>query len=462
MRHRFVLIAVLVIATSGSAADEPTLATLRDSYAREWFKPEAHLRLAKYLADHGDRLTGFYISETARRGHFPAEMFDPAVRLVFLGDAFDNSPETEKRLQAELGREPEDVKTLVALADVHLSRAEWKKAEVHLRRALSVDPESDAIWPLAEVLRRDGREVEGDKLEADWLAAHPDSQEAWMRRVDDAMRSESPEALKAVNAALERFPDVASLHFNRAHLLHRMDDLEGATAEYVLAAQLDPRSAYIQGWTGRFFLKARKEEEKSLEYYLKAYFLDPHFYDTEFAEGRVRTLAYKRGAARFAAARERGTTAPQLLESDDPVIVGFALQEVGKHWAPAALPKLVALLAHDDDTLRYGAANVIAGNVGAEFDEQLRTLLRSPDLRVRSAAAYIAGARWKEKTVPMFTAWLEEPVDLVRYDAVSVLLEYGGEEGKNVLRSWRASGKGQDPRLTAILESMDEPPSPEE
>lgn len=461
MRVALLFAAVLNFAAPAFAADAD-LARLREAYARDWFNPEAHLRLAKHLADHGDRLTAFYISETARRSHFPEEVFDHAVRLVFLDDPFDNGLETERRLQADLEKSPEDVEKLIKLADVHLSRGEWKQAETYLKKALVLDPESTAIWPLAEVLRRDGREAEGDTLEEEWLAVHPESREAWAQRVETAMRAESPEALKTVDAALEKFPEDAQVHFNRARLLHRAGDLAGATAEYVRAAGLDPRSALIQGWTARFFLKAREDEEKALEYYLNAYFLDPHFYDTEYAESRVRGLAYRRGAARFAVALEDGKSAVELLQHEDPVVAGFALQEVSEHWTAGALPRLIALLAHDDDSLRYGSADVIALNVDAGFDEQLGALLQSPDLRVRSAAAYIAGARWKEKVVPIMISWLEHPVDLLRYDAVSVLFQSGGAAGEKAVRDCASSGKCRDARVKLILDAMDEPASPED
>lgn len=451
--RRFLILVVCLVPLCGRA-DVSELKKLRESYAREYFKAEAHLRLAKYLADYGDRLNAFFISETARRQHFPEEAFDLATRVVLRGDTFDNSALAEKRLRDDLAASPSDVKALIELADIHVSHSEWKAAEEELRRALVADPESvDAVAMLAEILRRTGREAEGDKLQEDWLKARPNSREAWLDRVDEAVGSRKVDALKVVNAALAKFPGEAILHFHRAHLLHLANDLDGATAEYVRAAELDPKSAYIQGWTARFFLKAKNDREKALEYYLSAYFLDPHFYDTEYAEGRVRTLASQLASSRYASARASGRTPLQLLETADPVVAGLAMKDVDNEWSPGARQKLVILLAHED--LRYGAADILARHVGAEFDEELRALLQSPDLLTRSAAAYIAGARWKEDVVPILTPWLDEPADLLRYDAVSILLEMGGERGKKELRKFAAAGKVKDARLKAILDAMD-------
>ena len=444
---------LLLLAAPLSAED--SLPALRDEFARRWFSPDAHLRLAKHHMQNGNRLLAFYISETAR-SHFPAEIFDAAARRIFLEDDFDNGPEAERLLRQRLQAAPQDPDVLTALADVHLSRGEWKEAEKHFRAVLVADPDSEVIWVLAEVLRRDGRESERDRLIADWLTAHPDSLPAWTHKIESAMQSQNPDAMKLVDQAVEKFPGDAQLHFNRGIILQRADDDEGAAAAFIRAAELDPHSARIQGWTARFFLKVVGDREKALEYYLNAYFLDPHFYDTEYAEGRIRRLAYEMAAAKGSAAADAGAKAVDLLADEHPVILGFALYEVGRTWTPEALPRVVALLAHDDSNIRYRAAGVLADNAPPDFDDQLRALLKDADLRVRSGAAYIAGERWKEKAVPLMTAWLDDPADLMRYDAVSVLLQSGGEPGRNAIRAYAASAKSTDPRILAILEAFDQ------
>jgi tetratricopeptide (TPR) repeat protein len=122
-------------------------------------------------------------------------------------------------------------------------------------------------------------------------------------RIETLFTAKSPEAAKAIDAALATYPEDAFLHYHRAGILSASGDHAAAAKAYVRAAELDPKSAVIQGWTARFFLKQAKDPERALEYYLNAYFLDPHFYDTEYAEGRIRTLAMERGAARFQAER---------------------------------------------------------------------------------------------------------------------------------------------------------------
>jgi hypothetical protein len=151
-----------------------------------------------------------------------------------------------------------------------------------------------------------------------------------------------------------------------------------------------------------------------------AYFLDPNFYDSEFAEGRVRTLAFNRAQRRFALDHNAGMSDAEILNSSDTVAAGLAMGELAKKsWDDKTRDSLVALLSRDYPSLRYGAADILGKHADASFDAHLQMLLKSGDLRVRAAAAYIAEARWKSAVTPILESWLADPVDLIRYDGDS-------------------------------------------
>ena len=440
-------------------ADDPGLIAARRQFAEHYFSAEAHLRLAIYLAEHQRKLTGFFVSESARRNQFDEKTFAQAVQSVYHHDDFRNSPEAEEALVREVRSHPDDAQKHDRLADLYLSRGDWKKAETELRRAIALNPESfDPVSVLAEVLRRDQREKEGLELEESWLRAHPKSLPAYTQKIESLHKGDPKAARSVMAEALNRYPGDAQLHYTHAVFLHESGSLPEAAAEFEKAASLAPRSAFIQGWTGRFFLKVMKDPEKSLYYYLNAYFIEPDFYDSEFAEGRIRTLGTQLGPARYQSERRAGRSALQLLDSDDPYVASLALQEAAKAWSPEVQSRVVGLLQHDDDSIRYHAAAILGEKADETFDEELRRLLRSPDLRVRGAAAYIAGARWKENVVPLLKPWLKENAELILYEAVSVLIESGGERGKAVLRAYRDSARVKAPQLVAILETIDRPP----
>ena len=47
----------------------------------------------------------------------------------------------------------------------------------------------------------------------------------------------------------------------------------------------------MQAWAGRFFLKAASKPAEALDYYFRAYFLEPDYYETEYVESRIARLA---------------------------------------------------------------------------------------------------------------------------------------------------------------------------
>ena len=451
--RRLSLLLLLLCCVAASVTADDELSRLREDYARRYFGVDTHLALAKHLESRGDQLTAFYICEAARRDRSGDEVFDPAFRRIFGGDLFDNSAAAEKRLRAEVEASPDDAAKRIALADVYLSRSEWKRAEKELKQALALAPDSfDAVALLAEVLRRDGRKTEGEALEAKWLAGHAQSVEALRHRAQALSGENDDAARKLLKEAVLQHPNDAQLHFMNGSMLQRAGDLVAAEKELTLAAELDPKSAMILGWTGRFELKLMKNPAKALPYYLDAYFLDPHFYETEYAEGRIRTIAYELAAGSVSAA----DSLLPLFRDRNPVVAGLAIARADEAWDAAYVEPLVALLASDDETVRARSAETLSNHVDATFDARLRELLRSSDLRVRGSAAYIAGARWKEEVVPILAPWLDEPADLIRYDAISVLATSGGDRGRALLRKARAEGKFTHERLKEMVDSLDQ------
>ncbi|HVE73350.1 MAG TPA: tetratricopeptide repeat protein [Thermoanaerobaculia bacterium] len=444
---RSFLLAVSLFA--GAAIQGAGIDQLRADYAQRFLDPQAHLRLSKHLEANGQRLTAFFVSEAARRQYFGDEVFDPAFRLVILDDPFDNSPEAEKRLAAAVAAAPGDAATLMKLADVYISRSNWKKAEPLVRKAIALAPdEHDYFAVLEQILVRANRLDDALKVRKQWADAHPQARETTIERVQQLLRAESPEAEKALAAALAAYPDEGILHFHHAGVLAEKDPAAAEKA-YLRAAELEPKLAMVQGWTGRFFLKNTKEPERALEHYLNAYFLDPHFYDSEYAESRIRSLAYDRAQALIAA--QPGADVATLLRHPDPVVVGLTIDRAGGAWKPEYAEPLISLLAHDDPNVRAMSSLVLSHHLAAA-DPRLDALLAHDDLRVRGMAAYIAGAKRGEAIVPLMTSWLDHPAQLIRYDAMSVLAMHGGKAGRDVLMKLRRSGKYIEPRLRDILD----------
>lgn len=439
------------------APQDETLERLRVDYAMRFMEPEPHMALAKYFRDHGNRLEAFYVLETARRGRFEEDEFNAAFKTYFLGEKpFDNSREAEARLLERLAREPESRDAVFALADIYISRDDWPKAKEYLNRLVGrgEDLFRDA-QALAEVHRRAGEEREGETVLEEWARRHPETAEAYRLRAARIPEDETAKFEALMAEAARKFPKDASFPFALAGLRLRQGRLKEAETLYVRAAELAPDSAYVQAWVGRFFFKAAPDDRRALDYYLNAYLLDPHAYETEFVESRIPQLDARLGEAGLRAQLARGVPLPKLLEDPRPSVVLAALGEMGKRWRPEYLGALVGLMAHDDGGVRWAATELLKTKADASFDPTLASLLEDKDLRRRGLAAYVAVHRWKARGFEQMRRMLGEEAELLRFDAVSALILEGGPEGRRVVLEHAAREK--NPRLKKLMEKAPEP-----
>jgi hypothetical protein len=76
---------------------------LRNQFAVNYLKPEAHFALAQYFLDKNDKIQAFYILEYARRYRFSTEEYDAAY-VKFFGD-FSAEPDVKAKEAFEKGYE---------------------------------------------------------------------------------------------------------------------------------------------------------------------------------------------------------------------------------------------------------------------------------------------------------------------------------------------------------------------
>lgn len=416
-------------------AEEPTLESLRKDLALRYFEADSHLALVKYQHDHGHRLLAFTISEHVRRRLFEREVFDSAFRQVFLGRArVEHGPGAEARLKAELKKDPESFETVNALANIYLVRSDWAAAEAMIRTECALKPaEYELVATLADVLESQDRRAEAEQVRDAFLERFPESEDTYLHRISQVW-GQPLQAEALLKQALKKLPQSGLLFFQQAVLLQKRDELERAAATFARAAELAPDSSHVQGWTGRFFLKVREDEEKALHYYLNAYFLDPHFYDTEHAEWRVRKLNGAAGRRAFQGLSKTAAGIRAALAHENNVTVLFALEHLSENWAPKLQDALLPLLGHDVVRIRWRSMILLAQHGDNSFDRHLKQLLEHRDLRVRGLAAYATVQRWGERSFVHIRSMLRHEAQLIRYDAISALALYGGDAGKEILR----------------------------
>jgi tetratricopeptide (TPR) repeat protein len=438
---------------AAQASQSKSLERLREEYAARYFEPEAHMALARHFRDAGRPLVAFNLLEGARRGRFEREVFDRAFETYFLGKKpFSNDKEAEAKLLARLAREPDSPDVLFGLADIYISREEYEKGRRYLVKLIALEPdEFEHVRALARVYSHEGKEAEAERIAREWVRKHPGSPESYAVRVADLVEKEPAKAKALLAEAAAKFPSDGLFPYYLAGIHLREENLKEAERLYLKAAELSPDSSEVQTWVGRFFFKAKPDDRRALEHYLRAYLLDPHAYETEHVESRIPKIAGRMAEARVRELTRGGAALATVVEDPDPFVVMAALGEMEKDWKPAYTQTLVGLMAHDDGGVRWKATELLKARADASFDPTLRELLRDKDLRRRGLAAYLAVHRWKAESFDLMRQMLREEAQLVRFDAVSALLIEGGPEGRRI--AFDHAAREPHPWLKKLLET---------
>jgi hypothetical protein len=238
--------------------------------------------------------------------------------------------------------------------------------------------------------------------------------------------------------------------FNKAIELQRAGETKQAEELFLKAAELAPRSVNVQSWVGRYFFKERHDDLRALPFYLTAYFLDPHAYEAEFVESRIRTINYDEATLRYRLLGRNDASLEEILKEPNPTVIVLALENLSDQWQPAYIKTLLGAMTHDDEEVRWLAAEAIRLHADRSFDETLKALLRDDDLRIRGLAAYISVHLWKQQSFEILRAMLRDQAQLLRFDAISALSREGGSEGRRILLARRRFET--QPRLRRMID----------
>lgn len=273
----------------------------------------------------------------------------------------------------------------------------------------------------------------------------------YQERIEALVEKEPARANAVITEAVAKFPSDGQLRFDLGAFLQREGKLREAEAQLVKAAELSPRSNHIQAWVGRFFFKVKGDNQRALPYYLNAYFLDPHAYESEFVESRIREINWKIAAARINQLLKSGVPLIDVCRNSNPTVAVQAISRATQEWRPEYLATMLALMGHDDEEVRWLATEAIENHADRSFDEKLKALLQERDLRKRGLAAYIAVHLWKQQSLALMRNTLREEAQLLRYDALSALMLEGGAEGRRIVLEHRPSER--NPTLQRLIDS---------
>jgi tetratricopeptide (TPR) repeat protein len=446
----FLLITVITSTGAGPLQSPADLAKLQNDFAMRYFEPEPQMALTKYYLDRGDRREAFFTLETARRSILEEPVFDHAFQVAFEG--FDNSKDAEERLRAALQSDPHSADLQFRLADVYISHTDYSKAKPLLQQGLTEHGEDFRFTAgLAEILRIEGKRQEADRMLADYTKKYPQSAEAYEARASALHQTNLRKCRQELEEGVAKYPNDGNMLFRLAAVMQEMGELDKAESNFVKAASLAPKSENVQSWVGRFFFKVRNDGEKALPYYLNAYFLSPHAYETEYVESRLRNIFSAQAQSAFQAQLKAKKTPIELINDPNPLVVSLAIEKMATTWKPTYVEALVGLMGHEDVGVRWAATQLLKTKVDSSFDPTLSSLLKDQDLRKRGLAAYIAVYRWQKASFPIMKQLLVEESQLLRFDAISALVMEGGADGRNLVLEY--APRETNPTLKKIIEA---------
>ena len=365
---RTTVLAILAALTSSYAfgvSPPGTLEDLRNNVARRYFEAAPHIALAKHHVDSGNRLLAFTICEDARRSIVSEKEFDEAFAKAFPSLRDEGGP-------------PLDVD----------SEAEMKV----------------------------------------FAMENPDTPAALLYRAMPLLRTKPEEAATLLEDGVKKWPLVGSLHYQLGVLAQDSKDDRTAEKHFVKAAELATNSVHVQSWVGRFFFKVKEDHERALSYYLRAYFLSPHAYETEYVEQRIQTTAMH---ASKEIVSKNGRDVKRLFHHASPAVVG---RGVKLHRERLSQDDLLEMMRHDVRGIRWMATTTLLRHRERLPESKIQELLKGDDLRVKGLASYLwvdmKGANGFETVAP----FIKTDVQLLQHDVVSALLMFGGRKGKEYVR----------------------------
>jgi hypothetical protein len=397
-------------------------ATPEEDFADRFFEPGAHVQLAKTYYDSGQPLLAFMILERAR-----ASFFEPGQILISFDHLFHQKPLKEDAPEAVslLIKTPESLKSIPvqeSLVQYYLLHEDWSGAGLALDKLMELNPACFDYY-----LQRDQVEELLTKIPSRlnagrYVQLYPQSLEATLDILNKEKETDLEETLAKAEAFLKTHPDKAEILLFLAH----NSWLSGKTKEgenyFQEAEKKGQGNPFILYTCGQHLEKDLHQNDKALECYLKVYFLDPEFKDSnERLAGRIHAMANEQAADIFEIV-EKSNFLSYLFAPVNPRLQLLILESMADKDPAKNKEYFLKALLHPYPSLRWRAVEILTEE-SLLNQEEISTLLSSPDPIRKGLALYIGQAlRFPDIQTHLLEA-LKSPVQLLRFDAVSNLLQ---------------------------------------
>ena len=273
-------------------------------------------------------------------------------------------------------------------------------------RRMFGDEEFTPAFHEVAALRLDYSTITNKTELTQYCREHPNSVEARLLAVDKVLR-ERPKAEESVQA------------------------LEKILAEF-------PQHVGPKAMAAWYFLKTKRDYERALALYLDLYFFDPHHYDGEYAEFRIKQIVSDQKQSWWKVRNKSGARLEDWVSKEmNPRVLDNFIQESRANWKAALVPVMMALLDNDDPDIQSGALHTLLAHPRDVPEVEIVGMLKGEDLIKRGMSAFLVVKCLTEIEYPMLQDNLESSIELVQIDTIQALAGMGGVEGLRFLKTHR-------------------------
>lgn len=262
-----------------------------------------------------------------------------------------------------------------------------------------------AFKKIARVKMTESPEFKTEKDQNEFCKSHPDSFEAFM-----ADKRQQAKNKKITNEEGEKI-------------------IEEAMAKY-------PNQYELKAMAAKYYLKGKKDYETALYLYIDLYFNNPHFYDWEYAEFRIKEITSSKKKEWFENRIKSGISIDQMAAKEkNPRVLDVLIDQAKENWDASMVQIMFTLMGNDDPYIQTSALHrLLEHSADVSDKERIRSMLKGDDLVKRAMAAFLVVKCLGEKEYPLLKDNLDSGIELIQIDTIQALSKMGGEAGIKYLR----------------------------
>ena len=325
--------------------------------------------------------------------------------LLVIQNSYANITDSEnlrQELRNQTATKYTDPESHLRLAKYHYDNGSKIQAfyiSEHVRKVFGDEAFEPAFNKIAAVKLHKSPEFKNKQEYKQYCQENPNSFEAFMFDLEGNLHNKAGE--KIIKDALEKYPN-----------------------QYVLKAT-----------AAKFYLKTLNKKEKALPLYIDLYFDNPHFYDWEYAEFRVKQITSSLKKSWYEERIKRGQPLIEIVAKEtNPRVLDVVIEQSRSNWVNSLTPVMLEMLKNDDPTIQSRALHTLLNNSDSLKDsDEIINMTKNEDLVIKAISSFLLVKCFSSDRYNLLLDNLNSGIELIQLDTIQALGFMGGDDGKKFL-----------------------------